>query len=221
MLKTCCKCHQQKPFSQFSKRAAAKDGLMSACKQCEALRMAEWYDKNAERQRARALERYSERKPEIQAVQAAYRTKHRAEINAQIARYRKTPEGKRKKSEQDRRYASGNPAAVAEYGRRYRGKHPEKIAAHVQARRAARLQAVNNQDCEFLQLVSQEANRLAKLRGALTGFPWEVDHVIPLRGKTASGLHNPFNLQVIPRSENRRKSNRLQPSYHNAIVRAG
>lgn len=194
---------------------------MSACKQCEAVRMAEWYDKNAERQRAKASDRYSEKKTEIRVVQAAYRAKHQSKISAQIARYRQTPEGKRKKSEQDRRYVAGNPEIVAEHGRRYREKHPEKIAAHVQARRAARMKAVNNQDAEFLRLASQEAHRLAKLRGALTGFPWEVDHVIPLRGKTVSGLHNPFNLQVIPRSENRRKSNRLQPSYHNAIIRPG
>lgn len=81
----------------------------------------------------------------------------------------------------------------------YRLQHPEVFRAKQAKRRAAKLNAtplwVNMDDIKQIYF-----NCPPEL---------EVDHIVPLQGKTVCGLHVPWNLQYLSKEENLRKRNRL------------
>jgi hypothetical protein len=89
----------------------------------------------------------------------------------------------------------------------YRKKHPHKLNHWVRMRQCAKMQRtpiwLNSEE----KWMISEIYELAKLRTKCTGIAWHVDHIVPLRGKTVSGLHVPLNLQVIPESVNKVKRN--------------
>lgn len=84
-----------------------------------------------------------------------------------------------------------NRAASVELSARYRASKMQRIPPWA--------------DIEAVKCFYEIARRVTKC----TGIRFEVDHVIPLRGRTVSGLHVATNLRVIPKSMNCRKSNKI------------
>jgi hypothetical protein len=102
---------------------------------------------------------------------------------------------------------------LTEQSRLWRLNNPHLNAKKSNKRRAAKIQRTPAWLTEDDHWIIEEAYELATLRTKLFGFPWHVDHIIPLQGKTVSGLHVPLNLQVIPGKENLIKHNKheVQP----------
>lgn len=66
-------------------------------------------------------------------------------------------------------------------------------------------------DMNAILQVYKQAATLSKQ----TGIPHDVDHIVPLQARNASGLHVHWNLQAIPASVNRSKQNKFSEDFYN------
>lgn len=108
-----------------------------------------------------------------------------------------------------KQYKIINKEKIAEQNKIYRKNNLDKHAAKEAKMRAIKLNATPDwlTKEQFTQI--EEFYTLSKELQWLSLDTLEVDHIVPLQGKLVSGLHVPWNLQILPKSDNCRKGNRL------------
>lgn len=129
-------------------------------------------------------------------------------------RFYASARGKAAKKREDAHYVSTGGRAAVERRRAERGVSPARKAARKKWARANRAyftadmalrRALDRKALSFDRFVLLEAAKLARLREAATGFAWHVDHIVPV---SKGGRSTADNLQVVPATWNRRKSNK-------------
>ena len=136
-----------------------------------------------------------------------YRRKKEENPNFQKEKYWADPAKARKEGrEAYLRHREKRIKAAVQWAKENRHMANANIAAY----KAAKKNAAPPWLTEDHFWMMQQAYELARDRSDILGFAWHVDHIVPLRGKNFSGLHVPWNLQVIPGSLNCSKRNRLE-----------
>lgn len=93
----------------------------------------------------------------------------------------------------------------AQYRAKWRANNPDVVRRINADRRARKRNAVPPWFDDEMRSQIDILYKYSIEMSAATGIPHEVDHIVPLRGRFACGLHVPGNMQVIPRTANRSK----------------
>lgn len=164
-----------------------------------------------ERQKAMSRERnrkyLSKGDPAVKERRAAASKAYLERLATDPAYAGKAADRKAKAVERSKAWQKEHPEQTKRNAKAVRDRHPEREAAKVQRRNAVKLRAMPkwaNKEA----IARHYAN--ARYLTEVTGHLHHVDHIIPLRGETVSGLHVENNLREIPHFINTRKGNRLE-----------
>jgi hypothetical protein len=106
-------------------------------------------------------------------------------------------------------YAAKDRAKNVQRTLEYFRRNPGVDAARVAKRKADRLKRTPQWLDSFQLEQIKQYYKKAQSITENTGVKHHVDHIVPLRGKTVSGLHVPWNLQIITAIENGIKHNKF------------
>lgn len=134
---------------------------------------------------------------------------------AKVAAWQKTPNGAAKHASNSNRYQTApktkakHARAVTQWQQSERGKAKRRSiwASYY----TSKLHSMPPWLTEIQLSEIEQFYILAKELQWLSDKPLEVDHIVPLQGKNVSGLHVPWNLQILPQNLNRRKNNKFNP----------
>jgi hypothetical protein len=219
-------CEQLNPQSldNFNKNKKSKDGLRTECKNCQSKYNEKWIS---------IVENKQNRKEYLKLK------RQESEFKQYLIEYKKTyflnPENERKRKEYFKKYyedkCKNNPEyieKISEYGRiRYSDPTIKSKAAERQKlyaltpegraknnalaakRRAIKKQAtpswLNEKQFKEIDDIYLKCITIT----IETGIRHDVDHIVPLQGKTVCGLHVPWNLRIITEKDNQIKHNKL------------
>lgn len=197
-------------IEMFSKKTSSKDGRMSICKACDLVKAKEWYSENSDKSKLRGKiyrennkqyilkrdrEKYIQNKEDILVQRKDFYKKNKMSILNRVSEYQKNNRDVNKRA-QRAHYQNNKPIYMARSARR----------------RAAKLNATPTWLSNIQKVQIEWFYLAAKMMTDTSGVKHHVDHIHPLQGDGFTGLHVPWNLQIVKAKDNIAKSNKLDDS---------
>lgn len=203
--KACTKCNEVKELNLFKHRKNGK--IDSWCKSCYSESSKKYYIKNKEViSDSRKTDDYKKMKS---VWDLNYRTNNREHLLEKKRNYYHA--NRDINIEKMRLNYANNSDAYKQRAKCWKQKNRSAHNAKCMERYTVKINRCLAWSKELTDLACKEAYDKARMLFDLTGIKHDVDHIVPLMGKTVSGLHIYNNLQVIPASENRSKGHLKWP----------
>jgi len=218
----CVHCHTDKLQIEFAKRGSK---YRNVCKICHNAQKKAWAAANPEKRKESTSNYYTKKTGLAPSQRRPVRltNKERLDRRKQSKKddYAKNKEAylqraKRRNNEKrneiaayNRFWREVNKDRKRDSDAAWRSANLSKVNAYSNARRAAKLNATPPWLTAIQQAQIQEMYDVALACTVQTGIQHHVDHIHPLQGNGFTGLHVPWNLQVIPGKENLSKGRRL------------
>lgn len=184
-----------------------------------------YYNDNKEKVAKRVELHYEKNKEKIIKRTSDYQKTHRKQASESAKRFYKKDynlnkqkykekgrksylRNKKKHSESTRKYYVKNKDKIKEYSKNYAKQNSYKINAYSKKRKADKIHQtpkwLTKDHLKEMENFYKKAKEMS-----INGVKYEVDHIIPLRGKEVRGLHVPWNLQILTKQENNKKRNKV------------
>lgn len=210
-MKSCKQCNRLLDVDSFHKCSKNKSGLHSRCKDCRKKQHADIYVTKKERSKELAKRWQSDNRDKVSKIAKRFYENNKEKCDAR-----------------SKVYYNNNSERLNEYRRNYRlikrlnsGKELRTLKhTHIDKKEYARQYRKRNRGLiryyEVLRKLDIKLRTpkwadLKAIREFYINCPkgYQVDHIIPLRGKIVSGFHIIENLQYLTSEENLRKGNRF------------
>lgn len=171
-----------------------------------------WRSANKDKANAYARDWYAKNREKSLQKTMDWKSRNKEKVRAIFKAWSKTESGKRSQAKR-----SKNITLLRRLGlyvqdkknlrtcdRRWKKNNPDKVLSSNAIRRASRIMATPPW-VDKIELGKIYSRAVKKTHS--TGNSYHVDHIWPLKGNDFSGLHVPWNLQIISALENLRKKN--------------
>ncbi len=194
--RVCKTCGDLKPLDSFTKHKASKGGHLSHCKPCLALKSKLYKAQNPEKWRA--IDRESKKK--------SYDSTKQCALKKEL--YRNDP---LKFKTKNKNYYQKNKESVLNRVLSYRKSNLDRYRLLGAERRSRKRTATPRWITPALRQEMLSVYLMARRLTQVTQIKHEVDHIVPLQHPKVCGLHVPWNLQILTKTNNASKSNLYWP----------